>query len=48
MPVVIGEGGVERVVEIELNDDEQAMFDHSVGAVRGLIDSCIKIDPSLG
>jgi len=48
VPVIIGEGGVERVVEIELDADEQKMFDHSVEAVRGLIDSCIKIDPSLG
>lgn len=48
VPVIIGEGGVERVVEIELDGDEQKMFDHSVEAVRGLIESCIKIDPSLG
>jgi len=48
VPVIIGEGGVERVVEIELDAEEQKMFDHSVDAVRGLIDSCIKIDPSLG
>jgi malate dehydrogenase len=38
VPVIIGAGGVERVVEIELNSDEKAMFDHSVGAVRTLID----------
>ena len=37
VPVVIGAGGVERIVEIQLNDDEQKMFDHSVEAVRGLI-----------
>ncbi|MGE4218661.1 MAG: malate dehydrogenase [Alphaproteobacteria bacterium] len=37
VPVVIGEGGVERVVEISLNADEQAMFDNSVNAVRELI-----------
>jgi malate dehydrogenase len=38
VPVIIGAGGVERVVEIELDDKEKAMFDHSVGAVRTLVD----------
>jgi len=38
VPVVIGAGGVERVVEIELNAAEKAAFDKSVAAVRGLID----------
>ena len=38
VPVVIGAGGVERIVEIDLSDDEKAMFDHSVGAVRGLVE----------
>lgn len=37
VPVVIGANGVERVVEIKLNNDEQTMFDASVDAVRGLI-----------
>jgi malate dehydrogenase len=36
VPVVIGAGGVERIVDIALNDDEQKMFDHSVAAVRAL------------
>ncbi|MGF1474976.1 MAG: malate dehydrogenase [Geminicoccaceae bacterium] len=36
VPVVIGAGGVERIVEIQLNDDEKAMFDHSVNAVKEL------------
>ena len=36
VPVVIGGGGVEKVVEIKLNAKEQAMFDKSVEAVRGL------------
>ena len=38
VPVVIGAGGVERVVEIALDSEEKAMFDHSVGAVRGLLE----------
>jgi malate dehydrogenase len=39
VPVVIGKGGVERVVEIELTQDERAMFDKSVAAVRSLCDA---------
>ena len=38
VPVVIGAGGVEKIVEITLNADEKKMFDHSVGAVKGLVD----------
>jgi len=48
VPVVIGAGGVERVIEIELNRTEQKMFDNSVQAVKGLTDACLKIVPSLG
>jgi malate dehydrogenase len=48
VPAVIGAGGVERVVEIALNGDERAMFEKSVAAVRGLIDACKGIEPSLG
>jgi malate dehydrogenase len=47
VPVILGANGVERVVEIELNADEQAMFDNSVGAVKGLVEACKGIDPSL-
>ena len=36
VPVVLGVGGVEKIVEISLNDDEQAMFDHSIAAVKTL------------
>ncbi|MEM9670582.1 MAG: malate dehydrogenase [Pseudomonadota bacterium] len=48
VPVMIGAGGVERIVEIQLNADEQEMFDNSVGAVRGLMEACINLDGSLG
>ena len=33
---MIGAGGIERVVEIQMNAEEQAMFDHSIAAVREL------------
>ena len=36
VPVVLGAGGVERVVEIAMNAEERAMFDHSVAAVKEL------------
>ena len=47
VPVVIGAGGVERVVEITLNKAEQKMFDNSVSAVRGLVSACKNIDKNL-
>jgi malate dehydrogenase len=43
VPVVIGGAGVERVVEIDLNAEERALFDKSVTAVRGLIDAVRKL-----
>lgn len=47
VPIVIGAGGVERVLEVEFNADEKAMFDKSVGAVKGLIEACKAINPAL-
>ena len=48
VPAVIGAKGVERIVEIEMNRTEKAMFDKSVDSVRGLVDACKKIAPDLG
>ncbi|MTI08586.1 malate dehydrogenase [Curvivirga aplysinae] len=36
VPCIIGENGVEKIVEIKMNDDERAMFDNSVQAVKDL------------
>ena len=47
VPTVIGAGGIERVVDIKLDGDEQAMFDNSVGAVQGLVEACKGIDDAL-
>jgi malate dehydrogenase len=47
VPVVIGAGGVERIVEINLNAEEKDGFDKSVDAVKGLVEACKGIDPSL-
>jgi malate dehydrogenase len=48
VPVVIGEKGVERIVELTLTPEERAMFMKSVDSVRGLIDACRKLEPKLG
>ncbi len=47
VPVIIGAGGAEKVVEIALNSAEQKAFDKSVAAVEGLIQACQKIAPKL-
>jgi malate dehydrogenase len=48
VPIVLGAGGVERIVEVRFDRDERGMFDSSVAAVRELMDACRKLDPSLG
>ena len=47
VPTVIGAGGIERVIEISLASDEQAMLDRSIEAVKGLVEACKGIDESL-
>ncbi|NNE80752.1 MAG: malate dehydrogenase [Silicimonas sp.] len=48
VPTIIGAGGVEKIVDIKLAKDEQAMFDKSVDAVKGLVKACKGIDNGLG
>jgi malate dehydrogenase len=43
VPVVIGAKGIEKIVEIELNADEQKMFTTSVNAVKGLVATTKKL-----
>ena len=43
VPVVIGAGGVEKIVEIQLNADEKAAFEKSCAAVRELVDAAKKL-----
>ena len=38
VPVILGAGGVERVVELDLTADEKALLDKSADAVRELVD----------
>jgi malate dehydrogenase len=47
VPCVIGAGGVERIVEIELNETAKTNFQVSVDAVKELLVACKGIDPSL-
>jgi malate dehydrogenase len=46
-PTVIGAGGAERIIEFPLDAAERAMFEKSVASVRGLIDACKQIEPTL-
>ena len=43
VPAVLGAGGVERIVEIEMNAEERAMFDHSIAAVLELNEVTTKL-----
>jgi malate dehydrogenase len=47
VPVILGAGGVEKIVEIELNDKAKANFQTSVDAVRELMVACAGIDETL-
>ncbi|MGR6330219.1 malate dehydrogenase [Sphingomonas sp. XXL09] len=47
VPVVIGAGGVEKVVEVKLSDEAKANLQVSVDAVKELLVACKGIDESL-
>ena len=47
VPVIIGKGGVEKVITLALNKYEKENFDLSIRAVKDLIDKAKKIDPKL-
>ncbi len=46
VPIVIGANGVEKIVEVELDATEKAMFAKSVASVQTLIDACKVINPA--
>jgi malate dehydrogenase len=48
LPAVIGEKGIERVVELALTEAEAAELAKSADAVKGLIEACKKLEPKLG
>lgn len=43
VPIILGSGGVEKIVELKLTQSEQAAFDHSVSAVKELIAAMDKL-----
>jgi Malate/lactate dehydrogenases len=47
VPVVIGENGVEKIIEIKLDNVEKKNFDVSIKAVRELFDAAKNIDKDL-
>ena len=47
VPVLIGSEGVEKIVEIELSDEEKENFEKSIAAVRDLFSAAKKIDKAL-
>ncbi len=47
VPVIIGKNGVEKVVEINLSQEEKMQFDNSIKEVQKLFDIAKKIDNSL-
>ena len=47
VPVVIGNNGIEKVVELPLNKEEKVNFEISIKGVRELFEAAIKIDKNL-
>ena len=47
VPVIIGSGGVEKIIELELSSQERENFEKSIEAVRDLFNAAKKIDSTL-
>ena len=47
VPVIIGSGGVEKIIEISLSDEEKINFKKSINTVEELFNVAKKIDPDL-
>ena len=47
VPVIIGSNGVEKIIEINLSDEEKINFQKSIDAVKELFDAAKKIDENL-
>ena len=48
VPVIIGKSGVEKIIELNLSNDEKNSFDKSIKAVEELFAAAIRIDKDLG
>ena len=47
VPVTIGKKGVEKIIELDLSNEEKKQFASSIQAVKKLLDAAEKIDPTL-
>ena len=47
VPVIIGKGGVEKIIELNLTKDEKEKFNNSIKSVEDLFNAAKKIDPDL-
>ena len=47
VPVIIGSGGVEKVIQLDLSSEEKQNFEKSIKAVKDLFDAAKNIDPEL-
>ena len=43
VPCVLGKNGLEKVIELELDEGEKKLLDHSAEHVRGLVDTLAKL-----
>lgn len=44
VPVVLGKNGIEKIIELELNEDEKALLDDSAKSVRSVMDVLDNMD----
>ena len=47
VPVIIGSKGIEKVIELNLSNEEKTNFENSIKAVKDLFNAAKKIDPDL-
>jgi malate dehydrogenase len=43
VPVILGTGGIEKIIELKLTDSESAAFKNSVDAVKELVSAMAKL-----
>ena len=48
VPVIIGKNGVEKIIELNLTENEKSNFNKSIASVKELFNAAIKIDGKLG
>ena len=48
VPVILGEKGIEKIIELDLSQEEKNNFKKSVDSVNDLFEAAVKIDSTLG